>query len=158
MYSDNNVYIFIYNSIPPSWPENNLPKQVTRKDFHLRNIFKLWRFSNAFNSQQKKTNKQTKETAVHKNATKRTNERNHRKNVVVQILQPFDVIRRHLQKGKNQQLKLNLGVQDATLCERMQSNIVRPNNQRRGEFYRWRDGRKRRGEKKKSGRKVKIES
>lgn len=37
------VYIYVYvlyTYIPPSWPENNLPKQVTRQGFHLENNYR----------------------------------------------------------------------------------------------------------------------
>lgn len=35
------IYVYVlYTYIPPSWPENNLPKQVTRQGFHLENIYR----------------------------------------------------------------------------------------------------------------------
>lgn len=83
---------------PSSWPENNLPKQVTRQGFHLekvkRNdlILQIWSsfpvaaiFLNASTLTTTKKNK-NKIDLNHKNATKHTGER--KKNQKIQLCKP----------------------------------------------------------------------
>lgn len=136
-------HIYIYNSIPPSWPENNLPKQVTRQDFHLHNISRndLELISGSCDisqmllthSKKTKTKKPKRKQQFIKTQQKEQTRKKSSEKCSCANLQPFDVIHHHLQKKKKKQIKLDLGVQMqhcVNACN--QTSSVR-NNRGRGE-------------------------